>query len=52
MIEAMKEMNWKVKDKESTLTLKEFYEVPFFTFEHLEKPDPRIFYENGWCEYR
>lgn len=38
MIEAMKEMNWKVKDKESTLTLKEFYEVPFFTFEHLEKP--------------
>ena len=37
MIEAMKEMNWNVKDKESTLTLKELYEVPFFTFEHLEK---------------
>lgn len=37
MIEAMKEMNWNVKNRESTLTLKELYEVPFFTFEHLEK---------------
>ena len=36
MIEAMKEMNWAVKEQESTITLKEKYEVPFFTFEHLE----------------
>lgn len=36
MIEAMKEMNWIVKPEESTLRLKELYEVPFFTFEHLE----------------
>ena len=36
MIEAMKEMNWNVKEQESTLTLKELYEVPYFTFEHLE----------------
>ena len=36
MIEAMKEMNWIVKKQESTLTLKEMYEVPFFTYEHLE----------------
>lgn len=37
MIEAMKEMNWIVKKQESTIGLKELYEVPFFTFEHLEK---------------
>ena len=36
MIEAMKEMNWIVKEQESTLALKEMYEVPFFTYEHLE----------------
>ena len=36
MIEAMKEMNWVVKEQESTITLKEMYEVPFFTYEHLE----------------
>ena len=32
----MKEMNWIVKEQESTLALKEMYEVPFFTYEHLE----------------
>lgn len=37
MIEAAKEMNWVVKEKESTLKLNETYEIPFFTFEHLEK---------------
>ena len=36
MIEAMKEMNWMVKEQDSTITLKEMYEVPFFTYEHLE----------------
>ncbi len=36
MIEAMKEMNWVVKEQESTITLRERYEVPFLTFEHLE----------------
>ena len=36
MIEAMKEMNWVVKEQESTITLKEKYEIPFFTYEHLE----------------
>lgn len=37
MIEAMKEMNWVIKPQESTLKLKEVYEVPFFVYEHLEK---------------
>ena len=37
MIEAMKEMNWIVKDQESTLKLNEVFEVPFFTYEHLEE---------------
>lgn len=37
MIEAMKEMNWIVKEQDSTLKLNEKYEVPFFTFEHLEQ---------------
>ena len=37
MIEAMKEMNWVVKDQESTLKLNEVFEVPFFTYEHLEE---------------
>ena len=37
MIEAMKEMNWVVKEQESTMALKEQYEVPFFVFEHLEE---------------
>lgn len=36
MIEAMKEMNWVVKEQESTITLRERYEIPFLTFEHLE----------------
>ncbi len=36
MIEAMKEMNWKVKNADSTIELKELYEVPFLTFRHLE----------------
>lgn len=36
MIEAMKEMNWIVKDQDSTLKLNELYEVPFFTYEHFE----------------
>lgn len=37
MIEAMKEMNWILKEQESTLKLNELYEVPFFTYEHLER---------------
>ena len=36
MIEAMKEMNWIVKEQESTIALREMYEVPFLIFEHLE----------------
>lgn len=32
----MKEMNWVVKEQESTITLRERYEIPFLTFEHLE----------------
>ena len=36
MIEAMKKMNWVVKEQESTITLRERYEIPFLTFEHLE----------------
>ena len=39
MIEAMKEMNWNVKEAESTISLKEMYEVPYFTFEHLDDTD-------------
>lgn len=39
MIEAMKEMNWKVKEFDSTLRLNEKYEVPFFTYEHFEAAD-------------
>lgn len=36
MIEAIKEMDWKVKNQESRIALRERYEVPFFTFEHFE----------------
>lgn len=36
MIEAAKEMNWVLKPQESTLRLKEKYEIPFFGYEHLE----------------
>lgn len=32
----MKEMNWVVKEQESTIALRERYEIPFLTFEHLE----------------
>lgn len=37
MIEAMKEMNWVVKPQESTIELKELYEIPFLSFRHLEE---------------
>lgn len=37
MIEAMKEMNWVIRPEESTLRLKEVYEVPFFVYEHFEE---------------
>ena len=36
MIEAIKEMNWNVKEQESSIALKEMYEIPYFIFEHLE----------------
>lgn len=36
MVEASKEMNWVIKPFESSLRLKELYEVPFFVFEHIE----------------
>ena len=29
-------MDWNVKNKDSTIVLKEMYEVPFFIYEHLE----------------
>lgn len=37
MIEEMKEMNWKIKERESTISLRERYEVPYLVFEHLEQ---------------
>lgn len=37
MIDEMKEMNWKIKERESSLSLREKYEVPYLVFEHLEQ---------------